>query len=109
MFVFGRPATRQNMEEGKNEGFKKEILKDLFDRGMIEDKKGPLEEKVIYYPAVIFADLKKFQDVLAKQPYADLLSGDVSKYIEYKNSAEGMKEKSKTSIKRAGTGKLEVK
>ena len=22
MFVFGRPATRQNMEEGKNEGFK---------------------------------------------------------------------------------------
>jgi mannosyl-3-phosphoglycerate synthase len=86
---------------------KKEILKDLFDRGMIPDKKS-LEEKVIYYPAVMFADLVKFQGVLANQPYADLMNGDVKKYIEYKESVQGLNEK-KSSIKKSETGRLEIK
>jgi mannosyl-3-phosphoglycerate synthase len=90
------------------EGLKKEILKDLFDRGMIEDKKGPMKEKVIYYPAVMFADLKKFQGVLANQPYADLMNGDVTKYIEYKNSAEGLTSKNE-SPKKSDAGRLAVK
>lgn len=90
------------------DALKKEILKDLYDRGMIQDKKGPMKEKVIYYPAVMFADLKKFQEVLANQPYADLVNGDVGKYVDYKNSAIGMPDK-KGSPKKSETGRLEVK
>ena len=90
------------------EAFKKEILKDLFDRGMVEDKKTPLKEKVVYYPAIMFADLKKFQTVIAKQPYADLLDGDISSYIAYKNSVEGLDQKPKP-IKAKETGRLEIK
>jgi len=90
------------------EGFKKEILKDLFDRGMIEDKNGPMKEQVTYYPAVMFADLKKFQEVLSNQPYADLMSGDIKKYIEYKDSAAGMVS-AKKPVKKPEAGRLEIK
>jgi len=90
------------------ESLKKEILKDLFDRGMISDKKGPMQEKVVYYPAVVFSDLKKFQDVLANEPYADLMNGDIAKYVQYKESAAGFSTK-KGSVKKSESGRLEIK
>ena len=67
-----------------------------------------LKEKVVYYPAVMFADLKKFKQVLSKEPYADLLDGDVSRYIEYKNSVVGLDQK-QNPIKNNETGRLEIK
>ena len=90
------------------DSLKKEILKDLFDRGLISDKKGPLPDKVIYYPAVIFSDLKKFQEVLANQPYADLMNGDITKYLQYKETAAGFSTK-KGQVKKAESGRLAVK
>jgi len=90
------------------ESLKKEILKDLFDRGLISDKKGPLPDKVIYYPAVIFSDLKKFQEVLANQSYADLMDGDITKYVQYKETAAGFSTK-KGQVKKAESGRLAVK
>ncbi len=90
------------------DSLKKEILKDLFDRGLISDKKGPLPDKVIYYPAVIFSDLKKFQEVLANQPYADLMNGNITKYLQYKETAAGFSTK-KGQVKKAESGRLAVK
>jgi mannosyl-3-phosphoglycerate synthase len=90
------------------ETLKKEILKDLFDRELLKSKDGPMQEKVMYYPAVMFADLKKFQEVLANQPYADLMNGDINKYIEYRDTAIGLPSKS-DAPKKAETGRLAIK
>jgi mannosyl-3-phosphoglycerate synthase len=90
------------------DSLKKEILKDLFDRGMISDKKSPMQEKVVYYPAVVFSDLKKFQETLANETYADLMNGDIAKYVQYKESADGFSTK-KGSVKKSESGRLEIK
>ena len=91
------------------EPLKKEILKDLYDREHISNKKS-LKEKVIYYPAVMFADLKKFQSVLANEPYADLLNGDVTVYEETRNSLLKIEnEEDKKQVKKSEGGHLEIK
>lgn len=86
---------------------KKELLKDLYNRELIPNKK-TLAEKVKYYPAVMFADLTKFQSVLANQPYAEVVSGNLDKYIDYKNSLESINSKTE-DISKLDSGFLEIK
>jgi mannosyl-3-phosphoglycerate synthase len=89
------------------DALKKEILKDLYDRGLIPNKRA-LEEKVRYYPAIMFADIVKFQETLANSPYAEHLGGNVDIYLQYRNSLEHMGEDT-DNVKKADSGRLEIK
>lgn len=58
---------------------KKEILEDLYARGILEEGT-PMPETIKYYPALTKVDMVKFKKALAKEPYAEYLKADVKKF-----------------------------